>query len=176
MKIQKTTLQDVHLIQMQPHRDDRGYFSRSMCVKEFAAHDLEISYPQHNTAFSHTKGTIRGMHFQVDPYYEVKVVRCVWGAVYDVVVDLRPWSPTYLKSEGFELSFENERQLYVPRGFAHGYQTLQDNTVVNYLCSAFYVPDSNGGYRPNDPAFGIAWPLPVSFISEKDQAWADFKT
>jgi dTDP-4-dehydrorhamnose 3,5-epimerase len=114
------------------------------------------------------------MHFQVDPHYEVKVVRAMWGAVYDVIVDMRPHSSTYLQWEGFELSFENGRQLYVPRGFAHGYQTLRDDTMVNYLCSATYVPDANGGYRHDDPAFGIEWPLPVSEISDKDKAWPDF--
>ena len=174
MLFKQTTLQDVYLIEMEPHGDNRGYFGRSFCVKEFAAHNLETSYPQHNTGFSVKAGTVRGMHFQVDPHYEVKVVRALWGAVYDVIVDMRPHSTTYLKWEGFELSFENKRQLYVPRGFAHGYQTLVDNTAVNYLCSAMYVPDSNGGYRHDDPAFGIKWPLPLSEISEKDKAWPDF--
>jgi dTDP-4-dehydrorhamnose 3,5-epimerase len=174
MKFNTTSLQDVYLIDMEPHADNRGWFSRSFCMKEFAAHDLETSYPQHNTGYSKTKGTIRGMHFQVDPHYEVKVVRALWGAVYDVIVDMRPHSSTYLQWEGFELSFENGRQLYVPRGFAHGYQTLVDDTMVSYLCSATYVPASNGGYRHDDPAFGIRWPLPVSEISEKDKGWADF--
>jgi dTDP-4-dehydrorhamnose 3,5-epimerase len=174
MKISKTKLQDVHLIEMTPFGDNRGWFGRSFCVKEFAEANLETSYPQHNTGFSKKRGTIRGMHFQVDPHYEVKVVRAVWGSVYDVIVDMRPHSSTYLQWEGYELSFENGRQLYVPRGFAHGYQTLEDNTLVNYLCSAMYVPDSNGGYRYDDPAFGIDWPLPVSEVSDKDKAWSDF--
>jgi dTDP-4-dehydrorhamnose 3,5-epimerase len=175
MKFHKTTLQDAVLIEMTPFADNRGWFGRSYCAKEFAENQLETSYPQHNTGFSATKGTVRGMHFQVDPHAEVKVVRALWGAVYDVIVDMRPHSSTYLKSEGFELSFENRRQLYVPRGFAHGYQTLVDNTMVSYLCSASYVPDSNGGYRHDDPAFGIKWPLPVTEMSDKDKAWADFK-
>ncbi|MBL8550263.1 MAG: dTDP-4-dehydrorhamnose 3,5-epimerase [Hyphomonadaceae bacterium] len=175
MKITKTNLQDVHLIEMSPHGDNRGWFGRSFCMETFAANKLEISYPHHNTGFSHTKGTLRGMHFQVDPHYEVKVVRALWGAIYDVIVDMRPHSSTYLQWEGYELSFENGRQLYVPRGFAHGYQTLQDNTMVNYLCSSTYVPESNGGYLYNDPAFRIEWPLPVSEISDKDKSWAPFK-
>ncbi|MEZ5937907.1 MAG: dTDP-4-dehydrorhamnose 3,5-epimerase [Hyphomonadaceae bacterium] len=174
MKFIKTSLQDAYLIEMTPFEDNRGWFGRSFCMKEFAENNLEISYPHHNTGYSAKKGTIRGMHFQVDPHYEVKVVRALWGAVYDVIVDMRPYSPTYLKSEGFELSFENKRQLYVPRGFAHGYQTLKDDTLVSYLCSSMYVPDSNGGYRPDDPAFGIEWPLPLTEISEKDKNWPDF--
>lgn len=174
MKFHKTKLQDVYLIEMTPFGDNRGWFGRSFCMKEFAEHNLETSYPQHNTGFSKKKGTIRGMHFQVDPHYEVKVVRAMWGAVYDVIVDMRPHSSTYLQWEGYELSFENGRQLYVPRGFAHGYQTLADDTMVNYLCSATYVPDSNGGYRHDDPAFGIEWPLPLSEISDKDKSWPDF--
>ncbi|MGH6952086.1 MAG: dTDP-4-dehydrorhamnose 3,5-epimerase [Vitreimonas sp.] len=174
MKFTKTRLQDVYLIEMSPFGDNRGWFGRSFCMKEFAEHNLETSYPQHNTGFSKKKGTIRAMHFQVDPHYEVKVVRAMWGAVYDVIVDMRPHSSTYMQWEGYELSFENGRQLYVPRGFAHGYQTLQDNTMVSYLCSATYVPDSNGGYRHDDPAFGIEWPLPLAEISDKDKAWPDF--
>ena len=176
MKFTKTRLQDVYLIEMTPFGDNRGWFGRSFCTQEFAEHNLETSYPQHNTGFSKKKGTIRGMHFQVDPHCEVKVVRAMWGAVHDVIVDMRPHSSTYLQWEGYELSFENGRQLYVPRGFAHGYQTLQDNTMVSYLCSASYVPDANGGYRHDDAAFGIEWPLPLTEISDKDRAWPDFVT
>jgi dTDP-4-dehydrorhamnose 3,5-epimerase len=176
MKIRPTKLQDVHLIEIEPHRDDRGYFARTTCIKEFADHHLETSYPQHNTAFSPKTGTVRGMHFQIDPHYEVKVVRCVHGAIYDVIIDIRPHSSTYLQWEGFELSSENLRQLYVPRGFAHGYQTLTDNTIVNYLCSALYKPEANGGLRHDDPKFGIKWPLENKIISEKDRAWPDFST
>ena len=114
------------------------------------------------------------MHFQVDPHYEVKVVRCVHGAVYDVIIDLRPHSSTYLQWEGFELSEDNLNQLYVPRGFAHGYQTLTDNTIVNYLCSAFYKPEANDGIRHDDLFFGIKWPLDVVEISQKDRDWPNF--
>jgi dTDP-4-dehydrorhamnose 3,5-epimerase len=175
MKFHRTTLQDAYVIELQTHGDNRGWFGRTFCAKEFAENNLETSYPQHNTGYSLNKGTVRGMHFQVDPHYEVKVVRAMQGAVYDVIVDMRPHSSTYLKWEGFELSFENGRQLYVPRGFAHGYQTLVDNTMVGYLCSASYVPDSNGGYRFDDSAFGIKWPLPVGEMSDKDKSWAPFK-
>lgn len=174
MKFATTRLQDAYLIEMEPHTDDRGWFARSFCVKEFAARDLETSYPQHSTSYSRRAGTIRGMHFQVDPRYEVKIVRAFSGAIYDVIIDMRPHSSTYLQWEGFELSSENGRQLYVPRGFAHGFQTLVDDTLVSYLCSTFYAPDSSGGYRYDDSAFGIRWPLPVSEISEKDGSWADF--
>jgi dTDP-4-dehydrorhamnose 3,5-epimerase len=175
MKIIPAKLQDVHLIELEPHYDDRGYFARTMCVKEFAERNLEVSFPQHNTAYSPMKGTLRGMHFQVDPYYEVKVVRCIRGAIHDVVIDLRPHSSTYLKWEGFDLSFENNRQLYVPRGFAHGYQTQTNDTIVTYLCSAFYVPGANGGIRHDDPRFAIDWPLKASIVSEKDRSWSDFR-
>ena len=174
MEIKTTKLRDVRLIRAEPHRDDRGYFARTMCMRTFCDNDMEVSYPQHNTAFSKRKGTLRGMHFQVDPHYEVKVVRCVYGAVYDVIIDLRPHSSTYLQWEGFELSQDNFNQLYVPRGFAHGYQTLTDNTIVNYLCSAFYKPEANDGIRHNDPYFGIKWPLDVVEISQKDRDWPNF--
>ncbi len=175
MKFTKTTLQDAWLIEATPVEDNRGWFGRSYCAREFAEHQLETGYPQHNSGYSAKTGTVRGMHFQVDPHAEVKVVRAQWGAVYDVIIDMRPHSSTYLQWEGFELSFENRRQLYVPRGFAHGYQTLADHTIVGYLCSASYVPESNGGYRYDDPAFGIKWPLPVTEISAKDSAWPDFR-
>ncbi len=174
MEIKTTSLQDVRVIEVQPHHDQRGYFGRTMCIREFCDNDMEVSYPQHNTAFSNRKGTLRGMHFQVDPHYEVKVVRCVHGAVYDVVIDLRPHSSTYLQWEGFELSMDNLRQLYVPRGFAHGYLTLTENTIVNYLCSAFYKPEANRGIRHDDQHFGIRWPLEVAEISQKDRGWPDF--
>jgi dTDP-4-dehydrorhamnose 3,5-epimerase len=174
MEIKNTTLQDVRIIEITPHHDERGYFARTMCMREFCDSDLEVSYPQHNTAFSRRKGTLRGMHFQVDPYYEVKVVRCIYGAVYDVIIDLRPHSSTYLQWEGYELSMNNLRQLYVPRGFAHGYQTLSDDTIVNYLCSAFYKPTANAGIRYDDPHFRIKWPLDVIEISQKDSDWLNF--
>jgi dTDP-4-dehydrorhamnose 3,5-epimerase len=136
MNFNKTTLQDVYTIEMTPFGDNRGWFARSFCMKEFAEHNLETSYPQHNTGYSKTKGTVRGMHFQVDPHYEVKVVRALQGAVHDIIVDMRPHSSTYLKGEGFDLSFENGRQLYVPRGVADGYQTLMDVRQVRWSCSA----------------------------------------
>lgn len=175
MIFNKTSLQDVYLIDMEPQPDHRGYFVRSFCVREFAALNLETSYPQHNTGVSPKAGTLRGMHFQVDPHYEVKVVRVLYGAIYDVIIDMRPHSKTYLKWEGFALSAENKRQLYVPRGFAHGYQTQVDDTYVHYLCSTFYAPEAYHGYRYNDPAFGIEWPMPVASISKRDESYPDFQ-
>ena len=174
MRISTTKLQDVRLVELEPHHDERGYFARTMCVQEFAAHDMEVSYPQHSVAFSSKKGLVRGMHFQIDPHFEVKVVRCVVGTVMDVIIDLRPQSSTYLQWESYELSEENMRQLYVPRGFAHGYQTLTENTLVNYLCSTFYKPEASSGIRYNDPKFAIEWPLEVGGLSERDSSWKDF--
>lgn len=176
MKFIETRLKDVRLIEMAPFADSRGWFARAFCEDEFAAHGLETRYPQANAAFNYVKGTLRGMHWQVAPHAEVKVVRCASGAIHDVIVDLRSDSPTYLKWEGYELSFENMRQLYVPKGFAHGYQTLTDSAFVTYLHSVVHAPDAARGCRHDDPAFAIKWPLPVSEISEKDKAWADFRT
>ena len=171
MKFSKTSLADAVVIDMQPHADDRGYFARTFCSKEFAANGLVTDYPQGNHSYNRAKGTVRGMHFQVAPYGEVKLVRCVRGAVLDVIIDLRAAAPSYLKWEAFELSAANGRTLYVPVGFAHGFQTLEDESDVIYLVSHPHAPGSEGGVRFDDPAFGIDWPLPIAVISEKDRAW-----
>ena len=142
-----------------------------MCRDEFARYGLVTDYVQQNMSVSATAGTIRGMHFQRPPYTEAKLVRCVRGAILDVIVDLRADSSTYLKHEGFELTAENHRQLYVPPGFAHAFQTLVDDIEVSYLVSAPYTPEAEGGVRYNDPMLGIKWPLPVTVISEKDANW-----
>lgn len=174
MRFFETDLDGARLIELEPIRDERGFFSRSFCVKEFAAQSLETNFVQHSLSYSAAGGTLRGMHFQAAPHSEVKVVDCVKGAIWDVIIDIRPDSPTYRKWQGFELTAENRRQLYIPAGFAHGFQTLSDNTEVHYLISAFYEPSAARGLRYDDPSFAIRWPLPIAVISAKDLAWPDF--
>ena len=174
MQFQLTDLKDARLILLDPLRDDRGFFARTFCVDEFAAQGLEISYPQHSISLSHRRGTVRGMHYQCTPHSEVKLVRCLKGAIWDVIIDIRKDLPTYCRWQAFELSGANNRQLYIPKGFAHGFQTLSDDVVVNYLISVPYVPDAASGIRHDDPAFKISWPLDVSAISDKDLKWPDF--
>ena len=171
MKFAPTELRDAVLIEMEKHRDDRGFFARTMCVEEFAQAGLETAYPQSSQSYNARAGTLRGMHFQKAPHAETKLVRCVRGAVHDVIIDLRPDSPTHMRWQGFDLSAENGLSLYIPKGFAHGFQTLVDETDVLYQISYAYVPGVGCGVRYDDPAFGIAWPLPVSVISERDRTW-----
>lgn len=171
MLFHKTTLQDAYLIELEPRGDERGWFARTMCQGEFAAHGLATEYVQQNLSGSAKAGTLRGMHFQRGADAEAKLVRCTRGAVIDVIVDLRGGSPTYLKHEAFELTVANRHQLYVPPGFAHGFQTLVDDVEMTYLVSAMYAPASEGGLRYNDPALGIDWPVAVTTISDKDAAW-----
>lgn len=174
MRFLTTALPGVWLIEPEPIRDDRGFFARTFCAREFAAEGLVADFVQHSTSFSGRKGTLRGMHVQRAPAAEVKLVRCLQGAIWDVAVDLRPESPTYRRWLGVELTAANRRQLYIPAGVAHGHQTLCDDAEVGYLISAFHAPDLAGGVRHDDPAFAIDWPLPVSVISPKDKAWPDF--
>jgi dTDP-4-dehydrorhamnose 3,5-epimerase len=170
-----TEIHGAWLVQMEPVHDSRGSFARSFCVDEFAAQGLETGFPQHSISCSVRKGTLRGMHYQRAPYEEVKLVRCSRGAIWDVIVDIRPDSPTYQRWQGFELSSANFRQLYIPKGVAHGFQSLTDDVEVGYLISERYRGEAGAGVRHDDPAFGIAWPLPVSVISAKDAAWSDFR-
>ncbi len=156
-------------------RDSRGYFMRTFCAETFAARGLEASFVQHSTSFSARRGTVRGMHFQRAPHEEVKIVRCLRGAILDIIVDLRTASPTFCTWQGFELTADNEQQLYVPKGFAHGFQTLTDDALVSYLISTPYAPEAAAGVRHDDPAFGIAWPLPISEINDKDLHWPDYR-
>lgn len=156
------------------HGDERGSFARTFCVREFSEAGLETSFVQHSSSCTRAKGTVRGMHFQRAPHEEVKLVRCVRGSVLDVIVDLRPQSPTYRKWAGFELSEQNRTQLYIPKGFAHGFQTLTDDVEILYLISAFHAPDAAAGYRYDDPAFDISWPLPITVMAAKDLAWPGF--
>ena len=172
MKFSQTSLQDAMVIDMVRNEDERGFFARSFCEKEFADAGLETRFVQQNHSYNRHRGTLRGMHFQKAPAGEVKLVRCVKGAVVDIIIDLRAKSPTYLKWEKFELSEENGRTLYVPIGFGHGFQTLRDETHVLYSVSHPYTPGVEGGVLWNDPVFAIDWPLPVEVISDKDRGWA----
>jgi dTDP-4-dehydrorhamnose 3,5-epimerase len=157
-----------------PVSDDRGSFARVFCAEEFAEHGLETTIVQGNLSSNHHRGTLRGMHFQRAPHQETKLVRCVSGALFDVVIDLRPDSPTFRRWAAAELTADNGRALYVPRGCAHGFQTLEDGTAALYDVSAPYTPDAEGGVRFDDPAFGVEWPLPVELISDKDRSWPRF--
>jgi dTDP-4-dehydrorhamnose 3,5-epimerase len=174
MLFRRTNLADVRLIELEPAVDERGFFARTFCTREFGAEGLETSFVQHSISSTSRTGSVRGMHFQRHPHEEVKLIGCIAGAIHDVLIDLRPGSPTYLKWEAYELSPQNRLQLYVPAGFAHGFQTLAPDSTVAYLISAFYAPEAAAGYRHDDPAFKIAWPLPVADISAKDTTWPDF--
>ncbi len=167
-------LEGAYIFDLEPIPDSRGFFARTFSVDDFVKRGLNPEVNQCNLAYNFKKGTLRGMHFQVEPATEVKLVRCTRGSIYDVIVDIRPESPTYLQWEGVELSAENRRTLYVPEMFAHGYQTLTDDTEIFYQVSQGYAPQCARGYRYNDPVFGIEWPLPVSEISEKDKTWPEF--
>jgi dTDP-4-dehydrorhamnose 3,5-epimerase len=174
MIFRQTQLADAWLIEPELRGDERGSFARTMCRDEFAAQGLVTCYVQQNMSISAKMGTVRGLHFQRSPFTEAKLVRCVRGAILDLIVDLRGTSPTYMALEGFELTAGNHRQLYVPPGFAHGFQTLVDDCEVSYLVSAAYAPLAEGGLRHDDPRLGIGWPLPVSTISDKDRNWPLF--
>lgn len=171
----ETALKGAFIIELERHTDERGFFARSFCAHEFEAHGLNPTVAQCNLSYNHTKGTLRGMHFQVPPASETKLVRCTRGAIYDVIIDLRPDSPTYLEHLAVELSAQTGRALYIPEMFAHGFQTLEDDTEVAYQMGEFYTPGYARGLRYDDPAFNIQWPLPVSIISEKDLAWPLFE-
>lgn len=171
MIFQQLDLVGAWLIEPEPHRDHRGFFARTFCVEEFGGHGLETSFAQHAVSRTVTRGTVRGMHFQREPHAEVKVVACARGAIFDVIVDLRENSTTYRQWCGVELTDGNLRRLYIPKGFAHGFQTLTDDVDVAYLISAFHAPGSADGVRHDDLAFGIRWPLPVAVMSDKDRGW-----
>ncbi len=166
-----TKLSGAFIIDLEKREDSRGFFARTFCEKEFAAQGLKTAYVQGNASFNHVKGTVRGMHYQVAPMTEVKLVRCTAGAIYDIIVDMRPDSPTYLQHAGVELSAENRRAFYVPEMFAHGYLTLTDGAEVSYQVSQVYGPDCERGLRYDDPALGLEWPVPVVVVSDKDAKW-----
>ena len=171
MLFHETTLKDAWVVDIEPHGDSRGFFARTMCVDEFSSHGMEATFVQQNMSYSAQKGTLRGMHYQLEPHAEIKVVHCIRGALCDIIVDVRQDSPTYLKHEAFELTAENHRQLYVPRGFAHGFVTLTDDVEVSYLVSARYASSAERGLRFDDPRLGIVWPIDPVVISEKDINW-----
>ncbi len=171
MKFMECEVNGAWVIDPTPHEDERGRFMRAWCREEFAAHGIDFVPVQANMGFSLRKGTIRGLHYQIAPALEAKLVRCTSGATFDVVVDLRPGSLTYRAWYGTVLSAENARMLYVPEGCAHGCQSTEDNTEIYYMTSAVYSPRAVRGARHDDPAFGIRWPLPVSAISEQDCLW-----
>jgi dTDP-4-dehydrorhamnose 3,5-epimerase len=167
----ETALSGAYIIEPEKINDERGSFARVWCRRELEQHGLKGDVAQSNIGFSYRKGTLRGLHFQRAPHAEVKIVRCTRGAIFDVVVDLRPESPTYKRWFGVELNDDNRRMIYVPEGFAQGYMTLADNTEMNYHTSEFYSPDAASGVRYDDPVIGIRWPLAVTVISEQDRNW-----
>lgn len=175
MKFIETEIADAYVIEPELLSDDRGFFARTFCAREFEEHGLKPVTAQSNLSFNHVAGTLRGMHYQLPPAAEAKLVRCTRGAIYDVIVDLRPDSPTYLAHVGVELSEDNRNALYVPELFGHGYQALTDGAEVVYQVSEFYTPGQERGLRYDDPALGIDWPLPVTVISDKDRSWPAFE-
>jgi dTDP-4-dehydrorhamnose 3,5-epimerase len=175
MKFDQTPLPGVYLIDLQPIEDARGFFARAFCRREFEEHRLNPAIAQCNFAFNHQCGTVRGLHYQVEPAREVKLVRCIAGAIFDVIIHLRADSSTYGRWFGVELSARYRRALYVPEGFAHGYLTLADNSEIQYMVSEFYTPELERGIRWNDPAFKIEWPMTPRVISGKDASHPDFE-
>jgi dTDP-4-dehydrorhamnose 3,5-epimerase len=174
MIFEQTAIQGVYLIKLEKKFDERGFFARTFDVKKFADKGLDFTIVQSSVSFNKKKGTVRGMHFQTSPHEEVKLLQCLQGAIYDVILDLRKDSPTYLKHVSVELSQENRHLVFIPKGVAHGFQTLQDNSLVMYHISPSYELGSSSGVRWNDPAFGIELPLPVSVISQKDLNYPNF--
>jgi len=169
-----TQLDGACVIELDRLEDERGFFARSFCRDEFAAHGLEPGFVQCNISFNARRGTLRGLHYQANPYEEAKLVRCTRGAIFDVIVDIRKRSDTYRRWIGVELTAENRRMLYVPKGFAHGFQTLEDASEVFYQMSDMFRPESARGARWSDPAFGIAWPLEDPIVSPRDAGYPDF--
>jgi dTDP-4-dehydrorhamnose 3,5-epimerase len=170
----ETKLKGAFLIDLEKHADQRGFFARTYCEREFDAHKLNSRFVQCNISFNKRKGTLRGMHFQAPPHEEAKLIRCSRGAIYDAIIDLRPESGTFKQYLTAILSAENGRMLYVPEGFAHGFQTLEDDTEIVYQMSHFYSPEYARGVRWNDPAFGIEWPAGERTIIDRDQSYPDF--
>lgn len=174
MKFLSTPFRDVYLIEHELIEDSRGFFTRSFCEKEFKQKGLHANFVQCNLSFNKKKATLRGMHYQIEPSAEVKCVRCIRGEVFDVIIDLRPDSPTFGKWESFLLNEDNRYTLYIPKGFAHGFQTLQDNCELYYQMSTPFAPEYARGIRWNDPTFAISWPLALPILSPKDENYSDF--
>lgn len=175
MKFTETGLVDAFVVDIEAIEDERGFFARGWCRREFEAHGLPAVTAQANISFNKQRGTLRGLHWQDPPHAESKLMRCTRGGIFDVAVDLRPRSSTYLQWFGVELTDKNHRMLLVPEGFAHGFQTLEDRTEVFYMVSEFYAPKFEQGARYDDPAFRIKWPLDVTEISDKDSSWPRFE-
>ena len=172
----ETKLKGAYLIDLDKYEDERGFFARAWCMDEFAEHGLNQRFVQCNISFNKKRGTLRGMHYQAKPYEEAKLVRCTMGALYDVIIDLRSDSPTFKEWFSVELTAQNYRAVYVPEGFAHGFQTLVNDTEVFYQMGEFFHPECARGVRWDDPAFGMKWPLMDSLIiSEKDQTYENWK-
>jgi dTDP-4-dehydrorhamnose 3,5-epimerase len=174
MRFEETKLAGVYLVEPERAEDERGFFARTWCTREAAARGLESTWAQSSVSFNKRKGTLRGLHYQLAPHVETKLVRCTRGSVFDVVVDLRRGSPTVCQWWGAELSAENGRQLYIPDDCAHGFLTLCDDTELSYQISAFYQPGSAAGVRWDDPAFGVVWPAPVEVINSRDANYPPF--
>ncbi len=175
MIVTETRLKGAYTIDLEPIEDQRGFFARLWCAQELAGHELSTAVSQASVAFNRSAGTLRGVHWQAAPHAEVKLVRCVRGSIYDVIVDVRPSSPTFAEWIALELTEENRQTLYVPEGFAHGYQTLEPRTEVWYQMSAPHAPDAARGFRWNEPRFAIRWPqVRRRIISERDRSWPDF--
>jgi dTDP-4-dehydrorhamnose 3,5-epimerase len=176
MRFTATRLENAWIVEPEPHEDDRGLFARTFCTREFRDQGLAHTFVQCNTSWNSRQGTVRGLHYQVAPSSEVKLVRCTAGALWDVIVDLRPASPTYLEYLAVELTAKNRLALYIPEMFAHGFQSLEDGTEVFYQMSEFYLPKSARGLRYDDPVLGIEWPLTVTSISDQDRSWPLLET
>jgi dTDP-4-dehydrorhamnose 3,5-epimerase len=174
MLFTETSIPGAYLIDLEKRGDDRGFFARAFCEHEFASHQLVSRFVQVNNSLSAHKGTLRGMHYQLAPKAETKLVRCIRGSLYDLILDLRPGSPSFGRSFGAELSAENRRMMYVPKGFAHGFITLEDHTEAFYFVDEFYAPEYERGLRWNDPAFQLSWPISPVVLSQKDAGYRDF--
>ncbi len=175
MRFTETKLKGAFILDLELREDSRGFFARTFCRKEFEAHGIKPDVVQCNCSFNHKKATMRGMHYQLPPAAESKLVRCTRGAIFDAIIDLRADSPTYMQWVGVELTEHNRRQLFVPEMFGHGYLTLTDNAEVTYQVGEFYTPGYERGIRYDDPAIGIQWPIPVEVISDKDAAWPKYE-
>ncbi|WP_291571673.1 dTDP-4-dehydrorhamnose 3,5-epimerase [Clostridium sp. UBA4548] len=175
MIFKETKLKGAYIIEIEPIEDERGFFARSWCKEEFESIGLNPNLKQCNISYNKHKGTIRGMHFQTAPYEEAKLVRCIRGAIYDVIIDLREHSETFMKWIGVEITAENRKALYIPEGFAHGFQTIEENSEVFYQMSESYHAEHAAGIKWNDTTFGIEWPLPIISISDKDNSFQSFK-
>lgn len=174
MLFAETLIKGAYIIDLVRHEDGRGFFARSWCQREFEEHGLNPKMVQCNISFNNRRGTLRGMHYQAAPFEEARLVRCLAGAIYDVIIDLRSNSPTFKKWLAIELTANNRRALFIPEGLAHGFQTLADDTEVFYQMSEFYTPDAARGLRWDDPAFGIEWPIETLIISEKDRTYPNW--